>query len=188
MKSTGAAGFVLAGGQSSRLGRDKALLPYRGTTLLNHVAEQVRVAAGSATVIGNPDRYRKLGLAVLADGRPGMGPLAGIETALSAGLGEWNLVVACDMPNLEGEWLGGLMRAAADVDCDVLMGRSASGLEPLCAVYHARALGAVSAALDAGVRKVTEALRSLQVAHFEIDNQRVTANVNTPEDWLRHRG
>ena len=156
-----------------------------------HIAGEVRAAAGSVTVIADPARYADLGLPTVADLRPGAGPLGGIETALAQRAAEWNLVVACDMPNLERELLKSLIAAAIEegngpVDC--VLGLSASGLEPLCAVYRAQALGPIRAALDAGVRKVTDGLAGLQVAHFEIDNQKVTANVNTPEDWLRHRG
>jgi molybdopterin-guanine dinucleotide biosynthesis protein A len=184
------AGYVLAGGRSSRLGEDKARLSYRGVPLLSHVADEVRAAAGSVTVIADPARYADLNLPVVPDLRPGVGPLGGIETAVAQGKAEWNLIVACDMPNLTREWLSGLIAAAlaqsAGADC--VLGLSQGGLEPLCAVYRARTLDAIRAALDAGVRKVTDALAGLQVAHYRIDNQSVTANVNTPEDWLRHRG
>ncbi len=184
------AGFVLAGGKSTRLGQDKALLHYRGKPLVSHVAGEVQAAAGSVIVVADPTLYMDLGLRVVADRRPGLGPLAGIETALGLGEAEWNLIVACDMPNLDQSWLGKLIdeavRGGDAADC--VLGVSPSGVEPLCAMYRARVLMQVTAALDSGVRKVTDALQGLQVAHFRIDNQSVTANVNTPEDWLRHRG
>jgi molybdopterin-guanine dinucleotide biosynthesis protein A len=183
------AGFVLAGGKSSRLGHDKALLPFRGVPLLAHVAGEVLAAAGRVTVIADPERYSHLDLPIVPDSRPGHGPLAGIETALALRQAEWNLIVACDMPNLNQSLLSALLDAArASPDADCLLARSPSGLEPLCAVYRNRALATVTAALDAGIRKITDGLRGLQVAHFQIDNQGVTANVNTPEDWSRHRG
>ena len=59
------AGFVLAGGASSRMGRDKALLPFEGRTLLQHVAGLVGRAAGSVTVVAPQERYPDLGLAVI---------------------------------------------------------------------------------------------------------------------------
>src|SRR5205814_2477042 len=63
------AGFVLVGGKSSRMGRDKALLPFQGSTLLEHIALHVAAAAGSVTLIGEPDKYRRLGFPVLTDNR-----------------------------------------------------------------------------------------------------------------------
>ncbi|MEZ5399505.1 MAG: molybdenum cofactor guanylyltransferase [Bryobacteraceae bacterium] len=184
-----ASGFVLAGGRSSRFGTDKALLPYRGMSLLEWVAEQVRTAAGTVTIVAPPRRYSQFGFNVVADARPDAGPLGGIETALTASDADLNLVVACDMPRLGHPVLGALLESArAHPQADCILGRSASGVEPLLAVYRRRSLRAISAALDAGSRKITDALTPLQVAHFAIDNQEVTANVNTPEDWTRHRG
>src|ERR1700737_2946897 len=93
-------GFVLAGGASSRMGRDKALLAYRETTLVEYVARVVREAVGSVTLIGDPDRYRELGHKVYRDKVSGCGPLGGTHTALSVSATDWNLVVACDMPGI----------------------------------------------------------------------------------------
>jgi molybdenum cofactor guanylyltransferase len=79
------AGFVLVGGDSSRMGRDKALLPLKSGLLIDEVAGKVADACGTAALIGEPERYRHLGIDCLADLRPRMGPLAGIETALDSG-------------------------------------------------------------------------------------------------------
>ena len=73
------AGFVLAGGKSSRMGRNKALLPYRGRTLVEHVAEIVETAAGSVSVVGDAETYGHLGYPVIEDVIPGCGPLSGIH-------------------------------------------------------------------------------------------------------------
>src|SRR5579863_10550524 len=76
-------GYVLAGGRSTRMGRDKALLPLGDSTLLDHVAHCVRQAAGNVTIIGPPDRYAGLGYPVAADLVNDSGPLGGVYTALS---------------------------------------------------------------------------------------------------------
>lgn len=183
------AGFVLAGGRSTRMGVDKALLDVNGIPLLVHVAAQVREAAGSVRVVGPPEKYGQLGLEVIPDLRPGLGPLAGIETALSLGVAEWNLVVACDMPGLRAGSMRRWIEAATRSGADALLCVGPSGLpEPLAAVYRSRCMAAVRESLDAGVRKVTEALKNLQVVHFELDNEAMMANVNTPEDWARFHG
>src|SRR2546430_16784821 len=95
------AGFVLVGGNSSRMGRDKAGLLVHGSTLAEHVAAAVAEAAGSATLIGPPERYGHLGIPVLPDLRPGSGPLGGILTALTASPAEWDLGAACDLSALD---------------------------------------------------------------------------------------
>ncbi len=103
------AGFVLAGGSSSRMGRDKALLRYGSATLIQHVAERVATAVGSATLVGSPARYARLGYPVVPDNFLDGGPLAGIQAALAASAADWNLVVACDMPGVTVEFLEGLL-------------------------------------------------------------------------------
>src|SRR5271166_6204295 len=115
-----AAGFVLAGGESRRMGRDKALLLYRGRPLIAHVAGTVEKGLGSqaccgsgpVAIVGHPDRYGDLGYRVLADIHANCGPLGGLVTALSASGADWNLAVACDMPNLTEADLGRLLHSA----------------------------------------------------------------------------
>src|SRR5437762_8761701 len=82
-----AAGFVLVGGHSSRMGRDKALLPLDSGLLIEKLAAMVAAVVGTVALIGEPERYKHLGLECLPDLRPGMGPLAGIEAALESGRG-----------------------------------------------------------------------------------------------------
>ncbi len=183
------AGFILAGGRSTRMGSDKAALEIGGLTLLEQVARHAAAAAGPVTIIGPADRYGGAGWPVIADRRSGRGPLAGIETALELRAAEWNLIVAVDMPGLRAEFLARILGAAIESQADCLLPVSPSGYpEPLCAVYHSRCLAAVSAALDRDQNKITAALEGLQVLHFPIHNQESVTNVNTPEDWARYRG
>src|SRR5205085_12240677 len=116
------AGFVLVGGRSSRMGRDKALLPYQSKTLLEYVAEQVLGAAGNVTLIGDPECYGRLGYPVYPDRVPECGPLGGIYTALSLSAGVWNLIAACDLPGIRTGHLQQILECAdAAVDCVVPM-------------------------------------------------------------------
>ena len=87
-------GFVLAGGSSRRMGRDKALLPYRGATLVEWIAGLVREAAGSVCLAGGGQRYGHLGLPWIEEPCPGLGPLSGIHAALASGRGEWSVIAA----------------------------------------------------------------------------------------------
>ena len=166
------------------MGRDKALLPFAGATLVEHVAAQVRAAAGSVTLVGDPLVYGSLGLPVLPDRFPGCGPLAGIQAALEATSADWNLVLACDLPAASSTFLNSLLAAAEASGADAWIPTGPSGLaEPLCAVYHARCREPVAAALQGGDRKILDGLRACRVHIATVRDITVFQNCNTPEDW-----
>jgi len=181
--ATHAAGFVLVGGRSSRMECDKALLPAGPQTLAEQIAHSVRQAAGSVTLIGDPEKYASLGLPVIADAVKGRGPMGGIYTALLHSKEDWNLVVACDMPDLAPDFLHALIRAAGRSPQSCLVCEGPGGMEPLCAVYHRRAEAVLGAAFARGVRKVTEAFAGLQVTSLTVPEATRFQNINTPEEW-----
>jgi molybdopterin-guanine dinucleotide biosynthesis protein A len=171
-------GYVLVGGRSSRMGRDKALL------FGKDVAREVELATGNVTLVGNPDLRVTLGYPCIPDLYPGEGPVGGILTALHYTSAEWNLVVACDMPGLSADFLRELLQAAEERDADALLPMGPSGYqEPLCAVYHRRAMLQIEANFTRGIRKVTAALEGLLTASFAVAEVSRFQNVNTPEDW-----
>lgn len=175
------------GGRSSRMGRDKARLPFRGGSLGGFVAGTVAEAAGSVVLVGDPAEYAGFAYPVIADLHPGEGPLGGILTALHHSSSEWNLVVACDMPGLSADALRRILEAAERAGADALVPIGPSGLpEPLCAVYHRRSRAGLEAGFAAGERKVTAALARIQAVRLPFEELSVFQNVNTPEDWAAY--
>lgn len=178
------AGYVLVGGKSSRMGRDKALLPFRGTPLVRSVARSVELAAGSAVLVGDPQRYGALGYPVVPDLYPGEGPLGGILSALNHTAATVNLVTACDLPELSAGFLETLLDAAEATTADALVPVGPSGRpEPLCAVYHRRSLDTLERAFAAGTRAIAAALQDLRIIAFPVTEPAYFQNVNTPQDW-----
>src|ERR1700723_3228676 len=162
------AGFILAGGQSSRMGVDKELLEIAGAPMIVRTARLVEAAVGTpAVVVGTPEKYQRLALRALADDWPGCGPLGGIATALRASGAEWNLIVACDLPYLKREWLEFLVARALRSDADAVLPMNERGAEPLCAMYRKRAEAAIRAALERGTRKVTDGLAEIRTEFVE---------------------
>jgi molybdopterin-guanine dinucleotide biosynthesis protein A len=172
------------------MGCDKALLPFRGGALVESVARAVGLAAGSAVLVGNPPLYQHLSYAAIPDLYPGTGPLGGILTALHHTSADWNLVAACDMPELSAEFLRLLIDAAGGdwhAASDALVPAGPSGRpEPLCAVYHRRSRPALERALRRGVHSVRAALEDLSVAVVSVPEVTPFQNVNTPEDWAAY--
>jgi molybdopterin-guanine dinucleotide biosynthesis protein A len=181
------AGFVLTGGRSSRMGRDKAVLPWGDATLVEHIARCVLAATGDGTafgdvtLVGAPERYAHLGLPTIADRYENCGPLGGLCTALEVTPAEWNLVVACDMPGVTVEFLSALFDAAEASGADCLV-PEANGWHPLCAVYRARARSAAKRQLLGKSLKMHDFLARLRVVAWPSADVFVQ-NVNTPQDW-----
>lgn len=184
MTADSRAGFVLAGGKSSRMGHNKALLQMDGTSLLVRAAEAVRAATGSVTIIGERELYACFPYPVIEDRYRGAGPLAGLHAALATTTADWNLVVACDMPHLDAAHLILMFQAIQTEATDCILPISGHGLpEPLCAIYNRRALPAIEAALAAGVRKVIDALSALHITRLPVDDAALFTNINSPAEW-----
>ena len=190
------AGFILAGGESSRMGVDKGLLEIAGVPMIVRAARLAEAVTGTpAVVVGAPEKYRGLGLRAIADDWPGCGPLGGIATALRASEADWNLIVACDLPHLTQEWLQYLLQRARDSAEEAVVAMNVTpankrGAEPLCAMYHKGSEPALRRALERGVRKVTDGLAQLRVEVIEpaewkgFDSDGLLfKNVNTPADY-----
>lgn len=179
------AGFVLVGGQSSRMGRDKALLPLNGSTLVEVLAALLKGAAKSVTLIGPPDRYESLGFPVVADSMEHCGPLGGVYTALSITRADWNLIVACDMPGLTADFIENLLLTAEASEADCVVPEGTRGVEPLCAVYHRRCrIHAASAIADKNL-KMHDFVSSLHAVKLPVSDFRPLMNANTPEEWAK---
>jgi len=188
-----ATGFITAGGQSSRMGRDKAWLELGGRPMIEHVIAGLAPVTSKLAIIANGPDYEKLGYHVFADLHCGIGPLEAIRVALANTLTSRAVLVGCDLPfvtaDLFNRLLGipGNQQATVPVDAD-------GKLEPLCAIYRPEALAVVTDLIARGERKVNllfdrvptrlvpfDELRDLEgsVLFFE--------NINTPEDYARAR-
>jgi len=192
-------GYVLAGGGSTRFGRDKALVEVGGTPMLERMIELLRGVTKQVKIVAVPGKYVAFGAEVIEDRWPGEGPLGGIITALedsatNAERHEWNLIVSCDMPFLTSDWLRFLSERAAKSNAQVLLPHSASGPEPLCACWQTGAAAKLRSGFERGVRKVTE---GISLFHAEVLDEadwkrfdsagRLFWNMNTVADYEEAR-
>jgi molybdenum cofactor guanylyltransferase len=175
--------LLLAGGESRRMGRVKSLLPVQDTTLLEWLAErlapgfeELRVAARDASQLPPGLRSR-----LVADLRPGAGPLGGIEAGLAVARHATLVAVACDMPYVTPELTQRLVGAAEGHDAAVP--RLGGQPEPACAAYRRSAAPPISAALAAGNRKAADALSRLVVAWLDGEDPSLFTNLNTPAEY-----
>jgi molybdopterin-guanine dinucleotide biosynthesis protein A len=176
-------GFVLTGGRSTRMGRDKALLSINGQALCEHIGDVVAAVSEKVFLIGHPERYGHLKYECLADIHPDLGPMSGLETALRSGQAEFHVVVSCDVLNIQAEWLQALLTqaSAANAPNCVVAEDAAGNVQPLCAVYRRACAPAVSRALSDGRLRMMDLLHELAARRVKLDE--VVMNVNTPKDY-----
>ncbi len=186
--------FILAGGESSRMGRDKALLELDGVPMIVRMMRLVEAVVGRATIVGDAESYQRLALNAISDDWPGAGPLGAIATALRASDCGWNLIVACDLPYLTREWLEFLIDRAIRSNADAVLPMNDRGAEPLCAMYAKTCEAAIWLALDRGVRKVTHSLAHLRIEYLIPEEWRafdsdglLFKNMNSPQDYEQAR-
>jgi molybdopterin-guanine dinucleotide biosynthesis protein A len=194
-----AGAYVLAGGGSTRFGRDKALVEFAGKPMLARMIELIRNIAQEVKVVAAPAKYADFGAEIVEDRWPGEGPLGGIVTALlhtreHEPAWEWNIIVSCDMPFLTADWMRFLAERAEQSDRQVILPHSAHGPEPLCACYRTSAGELMRAVFEGGARKVTQALKQVETEVLdERDWKRFDSagrlfwNMNTAADYADAR-
>lgn len=179
-------GAILVGGQSVRMGRDKATLPYGGKTLAEAAADRLAPLTREVVFVGGlgrtwPGRQ-------LVDVAVQRGPLAGVAAALREGD---VLVMACDLPHVPRRFLEELLGTRNGLDGALYLGRTA-GIQPLVALYRQSALAVAEATVNSD-RPSMEAFVS-QINVRRLDDQDLTrlgldasifTNVNHPDDYRR---
>jgi molybdopterin-guanine dinucleotide biosynthesis protein A len=178
--------FVLAGGRSSRMGADKALLAFRGRTLLQIALDVAGSVAGSCRIVGSRENYGAYG-EVVEDVYTGQGPLAGIHAALRASVTDLNLVLAVDTPLIDAAFLRHLAARAEESGAVVTVPRTSdSRLHPLCAVYRRSFADVAESALRGKQNKIDAVYAQVAVAYVspagEGFDEKMMTNLNTPED------
>ena len=171
------------------MGRDKALLPWPGGTLLDHALDRLRAAGASVRILSGAERrYDDRGVPVDVDVVPDAGPLGAIYTGLLQVGGGAGLFLAVDLPFVPAALLSRLLDLAEGHD--VVVPVSARGPEPLCAFYRATCLPAVRRRLDAGDLKATSFWPDVRVRQADAAAlsefgplDAVFRNVNTPAEY-----
>lgn len=178
---------ILAGGGARRLGGiNKAALEIAGAPIADRQLAVLRALAADVFVVGHADPlWAERGVRVVADDIPDAGPLGGIYTALRHSPAERTLVVGCDMPFLSTEVL---QRLAAVSGADVVVARSARGIEPLCAIYTRRCMDDIRARIARGAYEASALPAGVQIAEVGVEDVFVFVNVNTPHDHERAKG
>jgi molybdopterin-guanine dinucleotide biosynthesis protein A len=180
MTAAPVSGFVLAGGKSTRMGRDKALLDWHGRTLLDHMLDLLRSVADPVHVVGRDQ---------LPDQLPGLGPLSGIATALDTSSTDANIIVAVDLPHLTHDFLKYLRLRLENSSYPLLACKIGSEI-PLCLGIWRPMLPEIKRRLSAGRLSIrgmiednsTETISEAQLIQSGF-SPLIFRNLNTPGDY-----
>lgn len=177
-----ATAVILAGGKSTRMGTDKALLRYQGKPLIAHVAAVCQQHVQEVIISSNdPEKYRFLKKRIVLDSMPGQGPLAGIIAGLRASTTPYVFVCACDTVRIRRHMVTQMLSRAYGFDA-VIPCAPDGFFEPLFAVYKRTLRARIERAFNRGVRSVRQALTGSKVLLYTIEKNGIF-NINTPEDY-----
>jgi molybdenum cofactor guanylyltransferase len=127
--------IILAGGQSLRMGTDKALISYHGRPLIMYSIGLALSFSDNILICSNQEELLNLGFPVVKDVFPVMAPLAGIHAGLKSSKTDWNLVLTCDMPNIPKQ-LVEYLQEDLDEKVELVLPAHDRYFEPLCGFYH----------------------------------------------------
>jgi molybdopterin-guanine dinucleotide biosynthesis protein A len=180
-------GLVLAGGRSTRMGRDKASLPYGGRPQLERAVELLAPHVQRVFVSVRSEQWddpQRAAYDRIADLKPDLGPLGGIHAALATHPGHGWLVLACDLPFLGEPTLQHLIVHRAPGRLATAYRSHHDGLpEPLCAIYEPGSRSAIEAWIEAGQRCPRAWLRASDVELLELPEPQALDNVNTAQEY-----
>lgn len=193
LQSNSIAAIILAGGQSSRMGTDKALIRVSGIPLLQKISTiAIKFVPRVYVVTFWPDRYQHIVpegcnfIREVSSGEPvfSRGPLVGFARGLVKVNTEWVLLLACDLPFLNESYLQQSIEYLARVPNKAIaaLPRSDRGWEPLCGFYRSRCLSLLQDFINTGGRSFQSWLAQYPVCELPISDRQILFNCNTPQD------
>ncbi len=185
--------LILAGGQSRRMGQDKAMLPFGEGTMLTTLVERFSADFDTAVSLRTEGQFALEGVPVITDQYPGQGPLAGLQAAFAASKAERIFLTGTDLPFLTTELMRELLTLSAEKgEADAWVLQRADGkTEPLCGVYHRRCAKPLEDCLQEGRRSFKGLFQRIRVCYIPEETLQVQDvahqldNLNTPEDYQR---
>ena len=178
-------GIILAGGKSSRMGQDKALLDFQGKRLIDYAIDLLSPICSGLLISVNQPGYEQFGFEIVADHFKGCGPIGGLHAALRASKYDWNLVVSCDTPFLSQKLFDLLLQSKDG--CQAVIPKHENGVEPLVALYHKNLGGFLEQKILQGDFKLQKLIREQKVNFLDVsdllnDHPNLFNNLNSPAD------
>lgn len=186
--------IILAGGKSTRMGFDKQLLEINQRRLMDSLVNKLKTEFDEIIIVTNkPEYYIGLSHKIITDKIPGKGPLSGIHAGLLEASSKYSFVVACDMPNVNMEYISYMMESMDDTSLDGCVTRFLDNIEPFISFYSKDLIDKIEASLKEGRRSITSIFRHSNIKYIEENEARkfspnwdMFLNLNTKEDLDRY--
>ena len=176
---------ILAGGKSSRMGKNKALLEYESDTFIGHAIKEFQGHEIIISASGQKE-YEKLPAKIVSDENMDIGPIEGIRQILTAASEDYVFVCACDMPFITDKIADYIAEfISSDYDCYVVTDEDR--MHPLCAIYSKRVLPIIEKLIVNGEYKLRLRLENARTKFISLENttfeKKIVRNVNTKEEY-----
>lgn len=183
---TDISGYILAGGKSSRLGTDKALLLVQEEPLLMRIKRLIDPFCKTVVISGHKNEYVDFTIKMVPDLYPGIGPISGIISSLKHSSTEWNLLVSVDTPFINTELIQSLIAQTGQYDC--IIPEHDGGIEPLIGLYNRQILPQLEEIINQGDYKLMRLVTKLNTRYLDCrpliqKYPRLFFNINRPEDY-----
>jgi molybdopterin-guanine dinucleotide biosynthesis protein A len=184
------AAIILAGGKSSRMGRDKALISIAGVPMIQQIYQVAQICTSEVYIVTSwVEKYQDIlpnNCHLVRETEP-QGPLWGFARGLTQASTDWVLLLACDLPKLKVEVLQAWTDRLADVPKEAIatLPKNPKGWEPLCGFYRCSCLPSLNEFLAGGGRSFQDWLARHLVVEIPISDREMLFNCNTPDDLAR---
>ena len=175
--------IILAGGKSSRMGKDKGLIKYRGKPMVQHVIDVCRTFTSDIVISTNNQIYSVFGYPLVHDNFTEKGPIGGLEAALSISSTIDNIVCACDMPSLSPE-IFELIMQKREGNFAVVVADDTGKVFPIPGWYRKSALPVIRQQINKGDYKMRSLLKKLDAETVVVSSEELLTNINYPSDLV----
>lgn len=179
--------YILAGGQSRRLGRNKALVELNGQTIIEKVVSAIPAGKENIKIVTSSFlTFHFLKLKMISDIHPGLGPIGGVHAGLVDSTFDFNFFLACDLPLISTK----IIQAVLDFHAgqDIFGIRTKNGLEPLCAVYSKGCISTIENQMKVRDYSLHSLFETVPSEFIEIEDSNILFNLNTTQDLEDLRG
>ena len=178
---------VLAGGKSSRMGRDKVFLKIGEKTFIEHICEELSCFGELLISCRDPEKFSALGYAMVTDERDGFGPLEGIRQLIRHAACDDIFICAVDMPFISKELVEFLWKKK-DPGSDCISVVCRENPEPMCAIYNKRVLPVIESMVEQGKGRVSDLFEKISMQTVRLSDggfkESVVSNLNTYDEYM----